>query len=222
MGKLFGPVDPSKPLASVAVQDAAAAATAILTNPSAHVGKTYNIVGPAYTHAQLAASLSSSVGKSVEYVQVPYEAASASFLEKGWPAWQVAGLVELFRAIDADTYSYPQGDFTAITGKAPTSIEQWVEQSKAGFGAVASAPRTKTVIVGASGFIGQATVGALAGAIGGDKVVVVSRNPSGSACEGFRSAGAAVVAGDLNDAASLSAPFADAAAVYLIAPGTEV
>jgi uncharacterized protein YbjT (DUF2867 family) len=88
-GKFYGPCDASKTFCTVAVQDAAEAAAAILTNPSAHAGKTYNIVGPAYSNAELATAFSSALGKPVEYVQVPYDGARASFIEKGWPAWQV-------------------------------------------------------------------------------------------------------------------------------------
>ena len=72
------------------VQDVAEAATAILATPATHAGRTYNITGPAYSHAELAAAFSASLGKPVEYVRVPYEGARASFLEKGWPAWQVS------------------------------------------------------------------------------------------------------------------------------------
>jgi hypothetical protein len=82
---------------------------------------------------QLAAALSAATGKTIEYVQLPYEAVQASFLEKGWPAWQVEGLLELFRSIDALSYGYAHDDFQAITGKEPTTVAQWAEAVKGGF-----------------------------------------------------------------------------------------
>lgn len=77
------------------VQDAADAATAILTKPAASIGKTYDITGPAYSNNDLAAAFTAALGKPVTYVQVPYEAARESFLSKGWPAWQVITLLPL-------------------------------------------------------------------------------------------------------------------------------
>ena len=82
---------------------------------------------------QLAAALSASTGKTVEYVQLPYDAVKASFIEKGWPAWQVGGLLELFKAVDAGAYGFGLGDYTAITGKEPTTVAQFVEAVKGGF-----------------------------------------------------------------------------------------
>jgi hypothetical protein len=82
---------------------------------------------------QLAAALSASTGKTVEYVQLPYDAVRASFIEKGWPAWQVGGLLELFRAVDAGAYGYGLGDYATITGKEPTTVAEFVEAVKGGF-----------------------------------------------------------------------------------------
>ena len=65
--------------------------------------------------------------------QVPWEAAEASFLEKGWPAWQVVGLLELLKQVDSGAYGYADEDFKTVTGKDPTSVQQWVEAVKLGF-----------------------------------------------------------------------------------------
>jgi len=132
-GKFYGPADPTKAFTSVTVQDAADAAAVILSNPIPHIGKTYDITGPAYSHADLAAAFTASLGKPVEYVQVPYDAAKESFVSKGWPEWQVNGLLEVFRSVDAGTYSFFNTDFKSITGREPTSVQQWVETNKAGF-----------------------------------------------------------------------------------------
>ena len=80
----------------------------------------------------------------------------------------------------------------------------------------------KYVIVGASGYIGKATVGALVAAVGGGNVIVATRNPTSPAGAEFTAQGATVVAGDLNNKASLIPVFAGAKAVYIITPGAEV
>jgi hypothetical protein len=81
----------------------------------------------------LAAALSAATGKTIEYVALPYDAVKASFIEKGWPAWQVGGLLELFRAVDAGAYGFGGDDFKAITGKEPTTVHQYAEAVKGGF-----------------------------------------------------------------------------------------
>ena len=80
----------------------------------------------------------------------------------------------------------------------------------------------KVVIVGASGYTGAATVDAVGALVGAANVKVITRHPESSAATGFKSSGIHVVKGDYNDQASLVAAFAGAAAVYLIAPGSEV
>jgi hypothetical protein len=97
---------------------------------SASTGKTVLPLARLWsTCSCMAAALSASTGKTVEYVtvQLPYDAVKASFIEKGWPAWQVGGLLELFRAVDAGAYGFGLGDYNAITGKEPTTVAQFVE-----------------------------------------------------------------------------------------------
>jgi uncharacterized protein YbjT (DUF2867 family) len=78
------------------------------------------------------------------------------------------------------------------------------------------------VIIGASGFIGKATVLSLAQAVGGDRIVVATRNPEGPGSDAFKSVGASVVKGDLNHPDALKDVFTGASSVFIIAPGTEV
>ncbi len=117
----------------VSVEDAGEAGATILANPAPHYSTIYHVVSPLYTHAELAAAFTASTGKTVEYVQVPFEAAEASFLEKGWPAWQVTGLIEYLKAVDLGVAGYADEDFKTITGKAPQTVQQWVESVKGGF-----------------------------------------------------------------------------------------
>lgn len=132
IGKFFGPVPPAAQHTPVTVQDVADSAAAILTNPAPHVGKTYSIAGPSFSNADAAAAFTATLGKPVEYVQVPYDAAEASFLEKGWPAWQVKGLLELLRGVEAGEHSFPS-DVKALTGRDATTVQQWVSAVGAGF-----------------------------------------------------------------------------------------
>ena len=131
-GKFYGPADPAVKFSSVAVSDVAACVTAIVADPGAHEDKTYVLTSPAYTHAELAAAFSASLGKPVEYVQVPDEAAKKSFMDIGMPEWQAGGVLELYAIINAGRGVY-DSDIKAITGADPLTIEAWVESVKGGF-----------------------------------------------------------------------------------------
>ena len=80
----------------------------------------------------------------------------------------------------------------------------------------------KIVVVGASGYIGKATIAHLVKHADPKTVTVVTRNPGAPAAEEFKALGVHVVAGDLGAPASLAAPFAGATSVLIIVPGTEV
>jgi uncharacterized protein YbjT (DUF2867 family) len=134
-GKIYGPANPNAPFSPIAVSDIGIAFGTVLTNPSAHVNKTYIINAAATTNAATAAAFSKATGKQVDYVQVPYEAAKQSFIGAGWPEWQVIGLLDLFNLFDADSRvtHNDSTDFKAITGKDPVSTEQWIAQVGAAF-----------------------------------------------------------------------------------------
>jgi uncharacterized protein YbjT (DUF2867 family) len=50
----------------VTTDNAGEAGAVVAANPSAHVGKVYNVVGPSYSNAILAELFSEALGKSVE------------------------------------------------------------------------------------------------------------------------------------------------------------
>jgi uncharacterized protein YbjT (DUF2867 family) len=117
----------------ITVQEIAEAAACILRDPEPHAGRTYNVVGPMYTYSDLAAAYSDALERQIECVQVTFEAAEKTFRDKGWPEWQVQGLLEVFRAIDAGVYGYGDADFPVITGHRALRIGEWVQSAKASF-----------------------------------------------------------------------------------------
>ena len=78
------------------------------------------------------------------------------------------------------------------------------------------------MLVGASGYIGKATVAALVGKVGGQRIVVATRKVDSDAAGQYKALGASVVFGDLNMPHQLETEFFGASAVYIIAPGSEV
>mgnify|MGYP001074859780 CR=1 FL=1 len=75
------------------VRDIAAVAAAALTE-AGHDGATYTVTGPApITHADIAAALTSALGRNITFVDVPSDAFAES-LQGILPPWQIQGLLE--------------------------------------------------------------------------------------------------------------------------------
>jgi NAD(P)H dehydrogenase (quinone) len=99
--------------AVVAQDDIADAATAVLLDPSPHVGATYSLTGPeALTFDEIAAILTDVTGRLVKYRSETIEEAYRSRERYGAPAWQVDAWVSTYTAIAA-------GEMAAVTDAIP-------------------------------------------------------------------------------------------------------
>jgi uncharacterized protein YbjT (DUF2867 family) len=131
-GKFFAAIGDAR-ISAVDVRDIAAAAAAALTANS-HEGKTYNLTGPqALTHAEIAAQLSSAMGREIRFVDVPPDAMRQALLGVGLLPWQAEGLVE-------DYAHYSRGEGTEVTtgifdatGKQPRSFETFAKDYAGAF-----------------------------------------------------------------------------------------
>ncbi|XP_011406334.1 PREDICTED: uncharacterized protein LOC105314089 [Amphimedon queenslandica] len=133
----YAPQSPDKPAIYIAVEDAAKAGAAILANYSKHNGKGYTIQSDRYANAELAAAFTEALGKEVKFVQVPPEAAKQAMVGKGWPEWQVDGILELLKLIEEGAPVLTAGDdgqaLKSLTGEEPTSMKAWVTKNAPGF-----------------------------------------------------------------------------------------
>ena len=130
------PVDPTKHLSSVAVEDAGVASAVILVDPKKHTNKTYDIVSDRHTVGDVATAFTEALGKEVTYVRVPYEDAKKVLVGAGTPQWQVDAMTGYFRLVDngSEGVDLPDiGDFERITGEQPTSLKEWVAKVKDAF-----------------------------------------------------------------------------------------
>lgn len=117
----------------VDVRDIADVAAAALTE-AGHEGKTYTLTGPqALTHTEMAASLSTVLGRQITFVDVLPEAMRDSLLGFGVPVWQADGLLE-------DYAHYRRNEAAAIasgvqdaTGKAPRWFEDFAHDYATAF-----------------------------------------------------------------------------------------
>jgi uncharacterized protein YbjT (DUF2867 family) len=120
-------------VSAVDVRDIAEVAVAALTE-SGHEGKSYELTGPqALTHAEMAAHLSSALGRQVAFVDIPPEAMRDTLLSVGFPVWQADGLLEEYAC-------YQRGEAAAVTSgvrdaidKAPRSFEAFARDYAAMF-----------------------------------------------------------------------------------------
>jgi uncharacterized protein YbjT (DUF2867 family) len=95
-GKIFAPMDDAK-IAMIDRRDLAAVAALTLTEDG-HDGRTYALTGPeALTYHDVATQLSQVLGRTVQFVDVPDEAAIGAALQAGVPEWLAHGIIEVDR-----------------------------------------------------------------------------------------------------------------------------
>ena len=107
--------------------DVGAVAAVVLTNPG-HAGKTYDVTGPqALSYDDVASTLSSRLGRRVEYVDVPDAAARSALVGAGLGDWLVDSLVSLFaqyRRSGTDGYAAQVTDTVKeLTGQPARTLD---------------------------------------------------------------------------------------------------
>lgn len=129
-GSFSDPRDPEMPFTPIAVRDVARAASDILAKPNQNAEKTYRLVCPPFSLNDQAAALSNVLEKAITVTTVDYDQCRDSFLEKGYPEWQIDGSLEVFKLIDEGnevTNDSDTGDFEEITESKATTIEEWCQ-----------------------------------------------------------------------------------------------
>ena len=135
-GKMYAPIDPTKPFVSVVVADAGNAAASILVDPANHANKVYHIISDLHTYGDVAAAFEEALGKKVTYNRVSYKDTKELFVGFGLLEWQAEGVMELFHLVDrGDTGMdlITGDDYQKITGEQPTKLKAWVAQVKDAF-----------------------------------------------------------------------------------------
>lgn len=117
-------------ISAVDVRDIAAVAARTLTE-AGHENKIYNITGgAAITHAQMAAVLSDALGRKIEFINVSPEQMQGALVAAGFPEWQVEGLIEDYAHYVRGEAAVVDDTVRKITGKAPRSFRQFVQDHK--------------------------------------------------------------------------------------------
>ena len=131
-GTLYQPAGEGR-AAFVDVRDIAAVAVKALTQDG-HLGKVHDITGPrAISHHEIAAALSKVLGRPVNYVNVPPEAAKQAMTGAGMAPWQADAILELYALLREGRFDRATTTVKDVTGREPVSIEQFVRDYRGAF-----------------------------------------------------------------------------------------
>ena len=124
-GRMFGPIDPDKPLPHTATRDMGAAAVRLLTDRSWSGQQDQPVLGPEdLSFNDIAAIVSDVLGREVRYSQVPFDGFKAQLLGGGMPEDFAEAYVAMMRAKNEGMdNAAPRTPGT--TG--PTSFRRWAE-----------------------------------------------------------------------------------------------
>ncbi len=127
-GVIRGPAGEGR-LSAVSRGDVAACAAAVLEQPEAHAGHTYDLTGrEALSFPEIAATIGAHRGSEVRFHDETVEEAYAS--RRAWdaPDWQYDAWVSTYTAIGAGECAGLSDDVRALTGREPTTLAELLDQ----------------------------------------------------------------------------------------------
>jgi uncharacterized protein YbjT (DUF2867 family) len=132
-GKLIAPAGEAK-VAMVDPRDVAAVAAITLTEDG-HEGRTYTLTGPtAITHHDIAHTLSTTLGRTIEYLDTPDAAARDGMIRAGLPKWMADQIVILWNEL-RNRPTGPTGPtiIRILTGHEPRTITDFTHDHATAF-----------------------------------------------------------------------------------------
>ncbi|MCO6490694.1 MAG: SDR family oxidoreductase [Phaeodactylibacter sp.] len=115
-------------------RDIGAVAAAALTEEG-HDGKTYTLTGPAAVSFQdVADAIGKAVGKAVQFVNVPDDAAKQGLMGAGFPEWLADDLVTLNQWGRQVGEQQPSEDVASVLGRPGHSLEDFARDYAGAFG----------------------------------------------------------------------------------------
>jgi uncharacterized protein YbjT (DUF2867 family) len=117
----------------VDVRDVGAVAVAALTDER-HRGKAYTVTGPeALSGSEIAGIFSELTGRTINYVDVPEDAAAKGMREAGMPDALIDALLELYAINEAGYTATVSDAVEKATGRKATSFKQFANDFAAAF-----------------------------------------------------------------------------------------
>ena len=116
-------------------RDVGVFAAKVIEHPDRHVGKIYNPTGPeSIDMAAAAETLSRVLGKQVNYVALPQDAAQQVMLGLGLSRWFVGNVVDYGRVYSDGWGDFTTSDFKDITGQEARTFKQFATDFAPAFG----------------------------------------------------------------------------------------
>lgn len=114
-------------VAGIAKVDVARSAAAVLRDPGAHAGRTFELTGPeALSFAEIAATLSSATGRRIRYRDETLAEARRSRAPFSVPPWRVEAWISTYTAIAEGSFARVSGDVALLTGREPIGLRELV------------------------------------------------------------------------------------------------
>ncbi len=117
-------------MAAVARGDIARSAVAVLRDPALHVGRSYDLTGPAdISLADAAGQLTAGTGREISYRNETVGEAYASREHYGAPRWQLDAWVSTYTAIAAGELAGPTSAVHELTGREPLGLADFLAEA---------------------------------------------------------------------------------------------
>jgi uncharacterized protein YbjT (DUF2867 family) len=128
-GVIRGPAGDGR-AAVVAQDDIAEVAVAVLRDPGAHAGRTYDLTGPqALGLAEIAATITEVTGRKVSFHDESIAEAYASRAVYGAPDWQVDAWVSTYTSVASGELSTVSAAVQELTGHPATSLAELLSRA---------------------------------------------------------------------------------------------
>jgi uncharacterized protein YbjT (DUF2867 family) len=116
----------------VDVEDVAAVAAAVLTEPGAHAGRAYELTGPrALTFAEAVDQISRASGWPIAYEEVSGAQYVAEAVEQGLTEQEARSVADMFELMARGRLAAPTDDVTAVLRRPPRTFEDYVVRTAA-------------------------------------------------------------------------------------------
>ena len=132
MGKIMMPIPADQAIGMIDVRDTGDAAAEVLAG-AGHAGMSYMLAGETVTPSEVAAAVSTAIGKPVEYVEVPLESAVGAMKERGMPDWLVGHQEAAMKLVVAGGMAATSDDLGRLVGRPPRTIEAFARDHAAAF-----------------------------------------------------------------------------------------
>ncbi|MBE2216846.1 MAG: SDR family oxidoreductase [Ignavibacteria bacterium] len=130
-GKIYLPQ--GKSVKSMIDVDDIAAAFAVVLTENGHEGKMYNAAAYDYTNPEIAEIFTKELGKPVEYIDVPEEAARNEMQNHNMPEWFINAMMQLHYAWKQGWMVAPHEDLFSLIKKNPKTFNEFVKENAGAF-----------------------------------------------------------------------------------------